>query len=84
MTRILPLHPDLEIYLDKHQIRRKFNKQIHFIRTNPKHPSLNLELLEPADKGLYSFRIDLKYRAIFIYRSDLKAIEILTITSHYR
>lgn len=83
MIPVLPLHPELEKYLDKHQIRRKFTKQIHFLETNPQHPSLNLELLEPTNKGVYSFRIDLKYRALFIFRSDLKAIEILAITSHY-
>jgi len=50
---------------------------------NPAYPSLNLELLEPKQYGIYSFRIDRKFRAIFIFRPDKKAVEILNITVHY-
>jgi len=84
MTSILPLYADIHKYLSTHHLQNKFQKQIKFLQTNPRHPSLHLELFEPKDKGIYSFRIDLKYRAIFIYRLDLKSIEILAITSHYQ
>ena len=84
MTSILPLHPDIHKYLSTHHLQNKFQKQIRFLQTNPRHPSLHLELLEPKNKGIYSFRIDLKYRSLFIYRSNLESIEILANTSHYQ
>jgi Txe/YoeB family toxin of Txe-Axe toxin-antitoxin module len=84
MTSIFPLHPDIHKYLARHRLQNKFAKQVKFLQTNPRHPGLHLELLEPKDKGIYSFRVDIKYRALFIYRSDLKSIEILSITSHYQ
>jgi len=43
-----------------------------------------MELLEPKIHGVYSFRIDRKYRVLFVFRPDRKAIEILSITVHYR
>ena len=84
MTSILPLYADIHKYLSTHHLQNKFQKQIRFLQTNPRHPSLHLELLEPKNKGIYSFRIDLKYRSLFIYRSNLESIEILANTSHYQ
>lgn len=81
---ILPVHPDVTIYLTRRNLLKKFSKQIHFLETNPKHPSLNIELLEPKSKGIYSFRIDRKYCALFIFRGDKNAIEILSATDHYQ
>jgi plasmid maintenance system killer protein len=62
---------------------RKYQKQIAVLGKNPRHPSLNLEILEPKNRGIYSFRLDKKYRGLFIYRDDLKAIEIIAVTCHY-
>ncbi len=84
MIQILPLSGDLTKKLQKHQLDKKFSKQIKLFQQNPEHPGLNLELLEPKKHGIYSFRIDRKYRAIFIYRPDKEAIEILKITLHYK
>jgi Txe/YoeB family toxin of Txe-Axe toxin-antitoxin module len=70
--------------LKKYLLQSKFEKQINLLANNPQHPSLHLELLEPRDYGVYSFRIDRKFRALFIFRPDLKAIEILNITIHYQ
>ncbi|MBK9331623.1 MAG: type II toxin-antitoxin system YoeB family toxin, partial [Ignavibacteria bacterium] len=42
----------------------------------------NTELLEPHWRGIYSFRIDQKYRALFIM-ADGEA-EIFQITNHYK
>lgn len=45
-------------------------------------PSLHTELLEPKTAGVYSFRLDKKYRVLFIV-VDSQA-EIIDINSHYQ
>lgn len=84
MIAILPLSSLVKKQINKYSLRKKLTKQLVLLASNPKHPSLNLELLEPKKHGIYSFRIDRKFRALFIYRPDKKAIEILTITVHYQ
>jgi len=83
VPKILPLNSKVNKLLQKHSLENKFNKQIKLLAENPNHPSLRLELLEPKKYGVYSFRIDRKFRALFIFRLDKKAIEVLTITVHY-
>ncbi|MFH1841101.1 MAG: hypothetical protein ABH807_03030 [Candidatus Shapirobacteria bacterium] len=73
----------LENYLRVHRLTKKYQKQIAILEKNARHPSLNLEILEPKNRGIYSFRLDKKYRGLFIHRDDLKAIEIIAITCHY-
>jgi len=51
-------------------------------KDNIGHPSLNTELLNPKSRGIYSFRIDKKYRALF-FISDGEA-EVFQITNHYK
>lgn len=51
--------------------------------TNPKHPSLNSERLAPKGLKIYSFRVDHKYRAIFILINTDDA-EIIDINDHYQ
>lgn len=82
--KVLPFDKDISKYLSSRGLEKKFEKQISFLINNPRHPSLNLELLEPKDKGIYSFRINIKYRVLFFYRVDLDAIEILAVTDHYQ
>lgn len=72
-----------KIYLKKHNLIGKFEKQYNLFLENPHHPSLNLEILEPKERGLHSFRIDRKYRAIFIIDEN-NQIEIIAITNHYK
>lgn len=79
---IQPLNDKLKIYLVKHQLDKKFKKQIEYLQENPNHPSLNTELLEPKAEGVYSFRIDRKYRALFIIINS--KIEIIDINDHYQ
>lgn len=83
MLIILPLNEKAIKKLRKHTLEEKFNKQVKLLSENPRHPSLNTELMEPKQYGVYSFRIDRKYRVIFIYRADVQAIEVLNITLHY-
>ena len=76
------LREDLAKYVKKHGLNKKLVKQIKLFCTNPRHPSLHTETLEPKKLKIYSFRIDLKYRAIFIF-IDLDEIEIIDINNHY-
>jgi len=83
MLSILPLNEKVLKKLQKHTLEEKFDKQVKLILDNPRHPSLNVELLEPKQYGVYSFRINKKFRALFIFRTDVLAIEVLNITLHY-
>jgi Txe/YoeB family toxin of Txe-Axe toxin-antitoxin module len=84
MPKILPFNALVRQKIAKHNLQKKWSKQCELLSQNPQHPSLNLELLMPKEQGIYSFRLDRKYRALCIFRPDLQAIEILTITVHYR
>jgi len=80
---IKPIRDDLEKYLKKHNLEKKYTKSKRLFENNPFHPSLNTEILEPKDRLIYSFRLDKKYRAIFIY-VDKDTIEIIAFTNHYK
>jgi len=77
-----PLNPKQEKYLRVHRLTKKYSKQIAILVNNPNHPGLNTEKLIPESQGLYSFRLDIHYRAIFRFTSD--HIKIISITNHYR
>ncbi len=79
---ILPLREDIKKYLQKHSLENKWVKAKNLLEHNTRHPSLHVELLEPKWRGIYSFRLDRQYRALFFIRSG-KA-EIINITNHYR
>jgi len=81
--QVKTLSTKLEKYLTKHNLTRKFQKQLNLFIENPNHPSLNTEKLEPKDAGLYSFRIDRKYRAIFHILLSGEA-QIVDINDHYQ
>ena len=81
---ILALSKKVKDKIKKHNLQNKLEKQIKLLKSNPKHPSLNVELLEPKEYGIYSFRIDKKYRGLFVFRPGKKVLEIITITVHYR
>ncbi len=78
---IKPLKASITTYLTKHQLERKFEKAQKLFEHDLHHPSLNVELLEPKHLQVYSFRLDKKYRVIFIIVSG--EAEILTVTNHY-
>lgn len=80
---IEPLSKRLQQKIIHYNLNKVFNKQIGLLIKNSKHPSLNVELLEPKKFGIYSFRINRKFRALFIFRPDKKTIEIINITLHY-
>jgi len=80
---ILPLRKDLERYLDRHQLRKKWDKQKRLFEQNWRHPSLNTELMEPKDLQIYSFRLDRKYRAVFVFVDD-DTVEVIEVNLHYK
>lgn len=81
---ILSLDQNIVKKLKRCGLTKKFEKQITLLKNNPSYSSLNVELLNPKKMGIYSFRIDRKFRGLFIFRNDKKAIEILNITAHYQ
>ncbi|MDO8751981.1 MAG: hypothetical protein Q7J22_00285 [Candidatus Wolfebacteria bacterium] len=81
--KILPLHPEIIVYLGKRNLVGKFEKQKRLFEENPFHPGLNTELMEPKAMKIWSFRVDRKYRAIFIFRSS-ETIEIIDVNLHYK
>jgi len=68
--------------IEKHNLLDKYNKAVKLFEIDFRHPSLHFELLEPKSLKIYSFRIDIKYRAVFIV-VDGEA-EVITITKHYK
>ena len=80
--KIKALREDLKEKLKKYNLEKKFKKAKQLFENNPFHPSLNTELLEPKHLKIYSFRIDKKYRAIFIIVDN--NAEIIAITNHYK
>jgi len=62
--KILRVNERVEKYIRSRGLVKKFDKQIRLLKENPRYPSLNVELLEPRIHGIYSFRVDKKYRAL--------------------
>ena len=83
MPCIVDLRDDINKYLRKHGLTKKWQKAKRLFENDPSHPSLNTELLEPKHRLIYSFRLDKKYRAIFICMPEEK-VEIIIVTKHYR
>ncbi|MFH1566062.1 MAG: hypothetical protein ABIB98_02565 [bacterium] len=81
---VLPFSKNVEKTIVKYRLSKKLCKQLKLLVENLKHPSLNVELLEPKRYAIYSFRIDIKFRALFVFHKEFKGIEILSITKHYR
>jgi proteic killer suppression protein len=80
--KIKPLRKDITDYLNSHNLAKKYIKTSSLFEENMKHPSLNTELLEPKQYGIYSFRLDRKYRVLFFI--DGNEAEIFQITNHYK
>ncbi|MEJ2726286.1 MAG: hypothetical protein P8175_16925 [Deltaproteobacteria bacterium] len=83
MPKVLDLREDILRYLRKHGLVKKWQKAKELFENDPSHPSLNTELLEPKHRLIYSFRIDKKYRALFICLPEDK-VEVVAVTKHYR
>ncbi len=77
-----PLRRDLTAYLERHHLTKKWEKAKRLFEQNVNHPSLHVELLEPRWRGIYSFRLDRRYRALFFIRDS--TVEVFQITKHYK
>ena len=82
MPLISEVRDDIKKYIKKHGLSKKWEKAKKLFEKNPSHPSLNTELIEPKHRLIYSFRIDRRYRALFICLPE-DTIEILAVTKHY-
>ena len=80
---IEPLRADVRAYLRSRQLLKKWDKACALFEQDVRHPSLNVELLEPHWRGVYSFRIDRKYRALFFLTPQGTA-EVFAVTNHYK
>lgn len=80
--KIKPLRKDLKEFLKKHNIVGKWEKSKVLFEKNIQYPSLKVELLEPKWRGVYSFRLDRKYRALFFISGGIA--EVFRITKHYK
>ncbi|MBI5306307.1 type II toxin-antitoxin system YoeB family toxin [Candidatus Wolfebacteria bacterium] len=76
------LRKDIIEYLFTYKLDKKWDKASRLFNKNIRHPSLKVELLEPHWRGIYSFRIDKKYRALFFINNN--AAEVFKITNHYK
>lgn len=83
MPTILPIDPEVIAQTQKHNLTKKFAKCCQLMSVDPTHPGLNTELMKPQSMNVFSFRLDRKYRALFLYRDNKQAIEIIAITVHY-
>lgn len=81
--KVRDLRSDLVRYLSRHKLNKKFSKQKETFSENPHHPSLHTEILEPKNLKIYSFRIDKKYRVVFIIIFPGE-VEIIDINDHYQ
>lgn len=76
------LRQDLIKFLRRNHLTKKWEKAKYLFERDTRHPFLRVELLEPRWRGIYSFRLDKKYRALFFITNE-KA-EVFQITKHYR
>ena len=74
--------PKVYRYLKTHIILNKWNKAVSLFESNVRHPSLHTELLEPKEEMVYSFRIDKKYRALFMINNNIAYV--FRVTNHYK
>ncbi|OGI60867.1 hypothetical protein A2641_01840 [Candidatus Nomurabacteria bacterium RIFCSPHIGHO2_01_FULL_37_25] len=74
--------PKVERYIVLHGLQSKWKKCEALFIENPKHPSLHTELLEPKYEMIFSFRLDRKYRALFMIKNSVAFV--FRVTNHYQ
>lgn len=80
--KIKSLRKDLQEYLQQHNLFKKWEKASRLFEQNMRYPSLHTELLQPRWRGIYSFRLDKQYRALFFMTRG--QAEVFQITKHYQ
>ncbi|MBI5798889.1 MAG: hypothetical protein HZB10_03080 [Candidatus Yonathbacteria bacterium] len=74
--------PKVFRYIKVHKLDDKWTKAVVLFESNIKHPSLNTELMAPKEEMIYSFRLDRKYRALFMVKNNTAFV--FRVTNHYR
>ncbi len=74
--------PKIVRYIEAHGLKKKWEKTLDLFSMNPRHPSLHTELLEPKEEMIFSFRIDIKYRALFVIKNGVALV--FRVTNHYK
>jgi len=74
--------PKVTRYIILHRLESKWKKSKILFEKNPRYPSLHTELLEPKDEMIFSFRLDKKYRALFMVKNSVAFV--FRVTNHYR
>ncbi|MFH1233432.1 MAG: hypothetical protein V1649_02150 [Patescibacteria group bacterium] len=80
--KLKSLRKDIVEFLIRYHLKKKWQKISCLFENNHRHPSLHTELLEPHWRGIYSFRLDKKYRALFFLTQ--REAEVIKITKHYK
>lgn len=62
------------------RVERQFNKQIEFLKINPRYPSLHYQPLE-GGLGLWRFRVTKKYWGVTLKREQ-NIIQIVNVILH--
>ena len=57
-------------------LKKKFAKQLDFLLTNPRHPSLQAHPIEGVH-GIYEARVDLQYRFTFTKDGDTYILRVI-------
>ncbi len=81
---------DVEITLNarnkakKYQVQKKLDKQVEFLKDNPRHGSLNYKPMEALkDLGIWRFRLDKHYWALTRKNPNkLDSIEVYDVIIH--
>ena len=74
--------PKVYRYLKVHILEDKWEKAVSLFKSNIRHPSLHTELIEPKEEMVYSFRVDRKYRALFMIKDN--TAYVFRVTNHYK
>ena len=69
-------------YINSHGLSKKWQKAVLLFESDIRHPSLHTELLEPREEMVFSFRIDRKYRALFMVKNNIAYV--FRVTNHYK
>lgn len=68
-------------YLEKRQLLAQYKKAKQFILEGFSSQT-SLKLLQPKEKGVWSFRINKQFRALAVYKEETKSLIVFSISNH--
>lgn len=75
--------PEAKNEVKKFGLKKLFDKQLKIFIDNPSHPSLDFKPLKGREKGIFSFRINQKYRARLI-KADKSLYQIFQVGDFHK